>query len=121
MAYGVDKPQVAAMVSSFDYAEWFGTIARWIKGENFTRTVTAAYSATPDDKLILINGNITVTLPDPTKCVGKMIVCKAVNAGGGTRTVSGGSVNIDGAGTWTTTTQYDAMRFQSDGSQWWKV
>lgn len=84
-------------------------------------TVTAAYQALSTDSVILINGNITVTLPTAAKGAGKRITCKAINAGGGTRTVSGNGANIDGAATWTTTTRYVAADFVSDGVQWWTV
>lgn len=85
------------------------------------RTVTAAYQVVRTDSVILINGNITVTLPTAAEGADKIITCKAINAGGGTRTVSGNGANIDGAATWTTTVQYTAQRFASDGTQWWTV
>ena len=84
-------------------------------------TVTAAYQAVLTDSVILINGDITVTLPTAATAAGKIITCKAINGGGGTRTVSGNGSNIDGAATWTTTTQYVAQRFASNGVQWWTV
>lgn len=121
MAYGVDRPPSFAATDSFQFLEWFATVARWIKGENKTSTQTAAYQATVDDGLVLINGNITVTLPSASTCPGKRITCKAVNAGGGTRTVDGGDSDIDGAATWTTTTQYVSATFQSNGTQWWVI
>lgn len=121
MPYGVDRPTVQAPEINFGWLEWFATIARWIKGENKTSTQTAAYQATVDDGLVLINGNITVTLPSASTCPGKRITCKVVNAGGGTRTVDGGDSDIDGAATWTTTTQYVSATFQSNGSQWWVI
>lgn len=121
MAFGVDKPPIQADANDFVFLEWFGSIWSWIKGEVYTRTVTTAYSATKNDKLILINGNITVTLPNASTCPGKTIICKAINAGGGTRTVDGGDSDIDGAATWTTTTQYVSSGFQSNGTQWWMV
>lgn len=83
------------------------------------RTVTAAYQAVLTDSVILINGNITVTLPTAAKAEGKRITVKAINAGGGTRTVNGNGTNIDNAATWTTTTQYVSVDFVSDGTQWW--
>lgn len=85
------------------------------------RTVTAAYQVVLTDSVILINGNITVTLPTATEGKNKRITCKAINAGGGTRTVSGNGSNIDGAATWTTTTQYVSQDFVSDGAQWYAV
>lgn len=83
------------------------------------RTETANYQVVLTDSVILMNGNITVTLPTAAKAQGKRITCKAINAGVGTRTVSGNGSNIDGAATWTTTTRYDAVDVISDGSQWW--
>ena len=86
-----------------------------------TRTVTAAYQVQLGDSVILINGNVTVTLPTAAKGQGKRITCKAINAGAGTRTVSGNGSNIDGSATWTTTTQYAAQDFVSDGTQWFAL
>lgn len=83
------------------------------------RTVTAAHQAVLTDSVILINGNVTVTLPTAAKAQGKRITCKAINAGVGTRTVSGNGSNIDGAATWTTTVQYESVDFISNGTQWW--
>jgi hypothetical protein len=85
------------------------------------RSETANYQAVLTDSVILMNGNITVTLPTAAEAKGKIITCKAINAGGGTRTVSGNGANIDGAATWTTTVQYTAQRFASNGAQWWTV
>ena len=85
------------------------------------RTVSAAYQAVLTDSVILINGDVTVTLPTAAKAQGKRITCKAINAGGGTRTVSGNGANIDGAATWTTTTQYASQDFVSSGTQWWTI
>lgn len=84
-------------------------------------TVTTAYQAVLTDSVILINGDITVTLPTAAKAAGKRITCKAINAGGGTRTVSGNGSNIDGAATWTTTTRYVSVDLVSNGTQWWTV
>ena len=85
------------------------------------RTVTVAYQATLTDSVILINGDITVTLPTAATAEGKRITCKAINGGGGTRTVSGNGANIDGAASWTTTTQYASQDFVSNGVQWWAI
>jgi hypothetical protein len=85
------------------------------------KTVTGNYTATLTDAVILINADITVTLPTAAKAKDKRFTCKAINAGAGTRTVSGNGSNIDGAATWTTTTQYTSMDFVSDGTQYWIV
>lgn len=85
------------------------------------RTETANYQAVLTDSVILINGDITVTLPTAAKAQGKRITCKAINAGAGTRTVSGNGSNIDGAATWTTTTRYVSVDFVSNGTQWYII
>lgn len=85
------------------------------------RTETASYQAVLTDSVILMNGNITVTLPTAANAARKRITCKAINAGGGTRTVSGNGSNIDGAATWTTTTQYVSADFVSNGTQWYVI
>lgn len=84
-------------------------------------SVTSAYQVVLTDSVILIDGNITVTLPTAAKAEGKRITCKAINGGGGTRTVSGNGSNIDGAATWTTTVQYTAQDFVSNGVQWYTI
>ena len=113
-----------------DFARWTPPWAAWFTAvwtqlvyllNAPVRTVTAAYSVVLTDSVILINGDITVTLPTAAKAQGKRITCKAINAGVGTRTVSGNGSNIDGAATWTTTTQYAAQDFVSNGTQWWTV
>ena len=84
-------------------------------------TVATAYQALASDGIILINGDITVTLPTAASVLHKRITCKVINAGAGTRTVSGNGSNIDGAATWTTTTQYASADFVSNGTQWYIV
>lgn len=105
------------------FANWFTQIWRQLVYllNAPVRTVTTAYQVVLTDSVILINGDITVTLPTAAKAEGKRITCKAINAGAGTRTVSGNGSNIDGAATWTTTTQYVAQDFVSNGVQWYAV
>ena len=85
------------------------------------RTVSAAYTVQLSDAVILMDGNITVTLPLINEAGPKRITVKVINSGGGTRTVSGNGANIDGAATVTTTTQYTAWDFVNDGSNWWVI
>lgn len=127
----INEPPIAsALPVADDSARWTPAWASWCTQvwqqlvyllNAPVRTVTAAYQVVLTDSVILINGDVTVTLPTAAKGQGKIITCKAINAGGGTRTVSGNGSNIDGAGTWTTTTQYATVRVASDGTQWWTV
>lgn len=83
------------------------------------KTVDDDYDMSPTDTVVFINGDITVTLPS-VKLVGpKRITVKIINGGGGTRTVDGNGVNIDGSGSVTSTTQYDAWDFVNDGNQYY--
>ncbi len=86
-----------------------------------TVTVTANYTVKIADSVILLNGDVTVTLPDIKKVGPKRITVKVINAGGGTRTVDGGAVNIDGAGSVSTTTQYTSWDFVNDGANYFVV
>lgn len=125
-----EPPTSSSLPVDNDVARWTPPWASWMT-QVWTQlvyllnapvvTVTAAYQALLTDSVILINGNVTVTLPTAAKAAGKLITCKAINAGVGTRTVSGNGSNIDGAATWTTTTQYAAVRLASNGVQWWTV
>ena len=127
----ISEPPIASRLPAGDaLAAWTQPWAHWFTQvwqqlvyllNAPVRTVTTAYQAALTDSVILINGNITVTLPTAAKAVKKRITCKAINAGGGTRTVSGNGANIDGAATWTTTTQYVSVDLVSDGSQWWTI
>lgn len=127
----INEPPTSSMLPvADDMARWTPLWASWFTQtwqqlvyllNAPVRTVTAAYQAVLTDSVILINGDITVTLPTAAKGKGKILTCKAINAGAGTRTVSGNGANIDGAATWTTATRYVAQRFASDGTQWWTV
>jgi hypothetical protein len=111
------------------YAVWPKPWANWLTAvfsqlayllNSPCKTVTANYQATLADSLILINGNITVTLPLAKEAINKRITVKIINAGVGTRTVNGNGTNIDGSATWTSTTQYASADFATNetGTIW---
>ena len=105
---------------------WGGWFTQLVNGLNFARlwnirTVTTNYTVQKFDSVILLNGDITVTLPTVKVGDKKRITVKVINTGGGTRTVSGGGANIDGAATATTTTQYTSWDFVTDGTNWFIV
>lgn len=75
--------------------------------------------------LVLIDttaGPITIPLPDPGVAAsgqtgqGKEIIYKKISADGNTATITGGA-----EGPQTITLQYAAIRFKSDGTDWWVV
>lgn len=98
-----------------EFAEWPKPWGNWFTqawqmlflGQQWPSiTTTQTYQIQPSDSVVLVDGDVTVTLPDITRCGPKRITVKVINAGAGTRTVDGGAVNIDGAGSVTTTQQY---------------
>jgi len=80
------------------------------------KTVSTTYSLTNSDSTINCNGTFTVTLPNTGVPTGKKYWIK--NIGTGTITVSS-AVNIDGATTFPLGTQYQSIKVQWDGTQWW--
>ena len=62
-----------------------------------TNPITAAYSVTVNDCVILADGTFTVTLPAADQCKGKRITIK--NIGAGTITLDAATGNIDGSAT----------------------
>lgn len=86
------------------------------------RSITASYTATRLDDMILANstsGAITITLPNVLDAVNKLITIKRTNAGSNAITISGGT--IDGVSSKVLSFQYDYVRLLSDGTQWYIV
>jgi hypothetical protein len=81
-------------------------------------TKTSAYSATNQDHTILANGTFTVTLSGSGLMVGHLYTVK--NIGTGTITVSA-SAGIDGGTSQALSTQYQTLKVQWDGTQFWVV
>lgn len=68
----------------------------------------------------LNGGAITVTLPDPSELttLDKILVKVEGVTGGNTLTVDGDGASIDGAGTRTLTTDFEALELTPDGANW---
>lgn len=100
-----------------------GLITLWSPVGATVQSKTASYTVQEIDGLVLIDttaGNVTVTLPD-VKYKGNRYTVKRVTAGANTLTIQGASGNVDGAGSTTIATQYQAKTFVSDGTNWWTV
>jgi len=82
------------------------------------KTVTTSYAVQEPDRLILVNADLTVTLPDARNFGGKRISVKIINSGAGTRTVASSYGTIDGSVSITMNIQYQALDFVSDGTNW---
>jgi len=95
------------------------------------KTITSNYTATTSDYQLLVDatsGNVTITLPavssvyDGTLGTGIVYSIKRMDASGNTVTVSrAGSDTIDGATSFTLTTQYQSKSIQAGPSSAWYV
>ena len=88
------------------------------------RTITSSENAEANDHTIIANaagGAITVTLPAPSSCPGRIYAIKKSESSGNAVTVNGNGVNIDFAGTATLSAGGDGLTVQSDGTQYWII
>ena len=86
------------------------------------RTVTAAFTITLDDELILADGTagaFAVTLPNARQAWGRTFVVKRTGAAGTITVTAAGTATIDGIATYALTVQYQSVSVQSDGVNWW--
>ena len=90
-------------------------------------TVTASYDLTVGSnqhvKTIIVNNSAsaTIALPSAAGIVGREYNIKKVSATGGGRTVvidPAGAELVDGNGTFSLTSQYEAITLISDGANW---
>lgn len=119
----INNPPFREEWNSNGWQSWFTQLMGVLLFGRFwgVKTVTANYTVQKHDSVILLNADAIVTLPTVREGDSKRVTVKVINAGGGTRTVDGGAVNIDGAATVTTTTQYTSWDFVTDGSNWFIV
>ena len=96
-----------------------GTDCRAIREESTDVTVTIA------DATILVDAtsaNRSVFMLPCADCVGQVVAVKKIDASGNTVTLDGdGGEQIDGAGTYPLSAQYEFVVVQSDGAQWWRI
>lgn len=86
-----------------------------------TRIVTAAYTVTTADDLVVgdaTGGAFTVTLPLPEQVQFLKVSVKRINGGGNAITIGG---TVDGSVNPTLGAQYASMTVQSDGVRWNKL
>jgi len=87
-------------------------------------TVSANYSATKDDWLIIASttaGNFTITLPDPTGLSGKTWIIKKPLAGHQVTIDTATAAQIDGSDTHTQTSAHSYDVITTDGVQFYKI
>lgn len=86
-------------------------------------TKTAAYTATQNDGLILVDatsGAITITLPTAATSVGRVYTVQKIDGGANAVTVDGaGAETIGGAATKALADQYDSITIACNGTAWY--
>lgn len=69
-----------------------------------------------------VAGNMTVNLPAAASNTGRILIFKKIDATTSTVTIDGnGAETIEGDLTQTLNVQYDCLRIQCDGSNWWCI
>jgi hypothetical protein len=101
-----------------------GNVERAIKDTAVrpVRAVTAAFTVTLDDGLVLADGTagaFAVTLPNARIAWGRTFVVKRTGAAGTITVTAAGTATIDGIATYALTVQYQSVSVQSDGVNWW--
>lgn len=89
--------------------------------QSVPRSVSTTATAAGGEVLLAdtTGAGFTVTLPAAAGVIGQEVCVKKVSADGNTLTVDGdGAETIDGAATWTTTTQWATVRVVSTGTGW---
>ena len=98
------------------------SLARNNFGQNM-KTVTANYSMIWADEAILADasgGAITITLPNPAAYPNYEVMIKKIDSSANAVTIAPhGTETIDGASSLTLSSQNDAKRLRSDGSNWY--
>ncbi len=120
---GVVKVQATAPPSPVTGEAWLDTSTSGTGTESLALvTKTAAYTATDSDTVILCDataGAFTVTLPTAVGRTGKVFYIKKIDATANAVTIAGdGAETIDGETTQSISTQYNALKLISDGSEW---
>jgi hypothetical protein len=75
-----------------------------------------------DDGMILVDtsgGNVAVSLPDPSLCVGQEFSIKRITGGANTLVITPAAGNVDGSATANIDFQYVCLNFKSDASNYW--
>jgi hypothetical protein len=91
-----------------------------------TRQTTATpYAVVDTDRMLLIDataGAKIVDLPLAATAKWRILTVKKIDASGNTVTIDGaGGETIDDAATKVLTVQYQSIRIQSDGTEWWVI
>lgn len=107
--------------TTFGWTLYFNDDGAWrsLKLRRAQKAVTAAYTVTLADDVVLAGGASTynVTLPSPSTAKGQGFTIKRTGTGAVT-VVPSASETIDGASSFVIPTQYSAITVVSDGTNW---
>jgi hypothetical protein len=96
-----------------------------VENEQTRQTTTTPYTVAVTDRTLLIDataGAKIVDLPLAAEAKWRILTIKKIDASGNTVTIDGsGGETIDDAATKVLTVQYQSIRIQSDGTEWWVI
>lgn len=125
MAWEVSPPSLAD-ANEFSFRQWLWALWRHVNYTTAIKSISAAYTAKPDDGIILVDtsgGAITVTLPLASGLKTKIFTIKKnTNSANNITVARSGTDTIDeGTSKTVSGTSYEYSRFISDGSNWWTI
>ena len=124
MSWEVSPPALSGS-DEYSFRQWLWSLWRHVNYTTAIKSISAAYTAKPDDGIILVDtsgGGVTVTLPLASGLKTKIFQIKeTANPGSNVTVARSGSDTIDGATSYTVSGTYAYARFVSDGSNWWSV
>lgn len=125
MSWEVSPPSLAGS-DEYSFRQWLWSLWRHVNYTTAIKSVSDAYTAKPDDGIILVDtsgGAVTVTLPLASGLKTKVFTIKKNTSSANNITIArSGSDTIDGATSKTVSgTSYEYTRLVSDGSNWWSV
>jgi hypothetical protein len=96
-----------------------------VENEQTRQTTTTPYTVAVTDRTLLIDataGAKIVDLPLAAEAKWRILIVKKIDATANTVTIDGaGGETIDDVATKVLTVQYQSIRIQSDGTEWWVI
>jgi hypothetical protein len=120
MTIHVDAIPIQPIGEHVSWRAWFNqlfliTSRGWVP----VRSVSASATVSVTDNIVLVDataGAVTLTLPGADKLQNKVVRFVKIDASANAMTIDGDGQNISGAGTQSTTTQYDRFTITGYGS-----
>jgi hypothetical protein len=129
LGVGTSTPQtrLGILGGNVGIGTWTAQSVLQLRGSMGVQIVSksSSYTATANDYFILVDasgGAVTITLPASSGITGRVYNIKKTDSSGNAVIIDPNSTEtIDGLGTMSTTTQYQAFTVVCDGSNWWAL